>query len=93
MLRSGFEIRADILSQVKNGVELPTKIGYTTNCNWTQLGFYLNEFVEQGLVECSVPVEGEDMRKKKRYRITEKGEIVLSCLNEVRRLVGIESLV
>ncbi len=92
MPRSSIEIRTDILSQVKNGVELPTRIGYTTNCNWHQIDFYLNEFEDQGLVECSVPVEGEDMRKK-RYKITAKGEDVLICLNEVRRLVGIEGVI
>jgi len=78
MLRSSTEIRVDILSQVKNGVECRTRIMYRVNSNWQQLGFYLNELVEQGLLEYSVPVEG-GMRNKKRYRITEKGEDVLSC--------------
>ena len=91
MLRSSTEIRVDILSQVKNGVECRTRIMYIVNSNWQQLGFYLNEFVERGLVEYSVPVGG-DMRKK-RYRITEKGEDVLRCLSEVRRLVGVESVI
>ena len=77
MLRSSTEIRVDILSQVKNGVECRTRIMYMVNSNWQQLGFYLNEFVEQGLVEYSVPVEG-DIRKK-RYKITKKGEDALSC--------------
>jgi predicted transcriptional regulator len=90
MQRSRFEIRADILNQIKNGVDLPTKIMYTVNCNWQQLVSYLDEFVERGLVEYSVPVG--DMRNKKRYRITEKGEDVLSCLNEVERLIGVESI-
>ena len=79
----------DILRQVQNGVDLPTKLMNTVHCRWQPLRFYLGEFVEQGLVEYSVPVEGEDMRRKKRYRITEKGEQFLSCLNEVQRLVGI----
>jgi predicted transcriptional regulator len=90
MQRSRFEIRADILNQIKNGVDLPTKIMYTVNCNWQQLVSYLDEFVERGLVDYSVPVG--DMRNKKRYRITEKGEDVLSCLNEVERLIGVESI-
>ena len=91
MQRSRFEIRADILYQIKNGVDLPTRIMYTVNCNWGQLVSYLDEFVERGLVEYSVPVG--DVRNKKRYRITEKGEDVLRCLSEVRRLVGIESVI
>jgi predicted transcriptional regulator len=57
-MRSGFEIRADILFQIKNGVDLPTRIMYTVNCNWAKLGSYLDKFVEQGLVEYSIPVRG-----------------------------------
>jgi predicted transcriptional regulator len=91
MLRSRFEIQADILFQIKNGVDLPTRIMYTVNCNWGQLVYYLDEFVKRGLVEYSVPVG--DMRNKKRYKVTEKGEDVLSCLSEVRRLVGVESVI
>jgi DNA-binding PadR family transcriptional regulator len=51
----------------------------------------LDEFVERGLVEYSVPVG--DMRNKKRYEITEKGEDGLSRLSEVRRLVGVEGVI
>ena len=91
VMRSGFEIQADILFQIKNGVDLPTRIMYTVNCNWGQLVSYLDEFVKRGLVEYSVPVG--DTRNKKRYRITEKGEDVLNCLSEVRRLVGIEGVI
>jgi predicted transcriptional regulator len=64
---------------------------YTVNCNWQQLVSYLDEFVERGLVDYSVPVG--DMRNKKRYRITEKGEDVLSCLSETRRLIGVKSVI
>jgi predicted transcriptional regulator len=35
-------------------------------------------------------VEGEAPRKKKRYSITPKGEEVLSNVDDIRRLMGIE---
>jgi predicted transcriptional regulator len=91
MKRSGFEIQADILYQVKSGIDLPTRIMYAVRCSWQQICSCLDELVRQGLVDYSVPVG--DMRKKKRYRITEKGEIALSCLSEVRRLVVVESVI
>ena len=90
MIRSSIEIRTDILSQVKNGVESPTRLMYMANCNWQQLVLHLDASVEQGLLEYSAPVEG-NIRKKKRYRITEKGEEVLSYMNEVRHLAGMEN--
>lgn len=91
MNRSGIEVRAEVLRQIKNGVGTPTRISYSVNCNWQQLCLFLSEFVDQGFVECSVPIRVVDMRKMRRYRITSKGEELLSYVNEVRRLVGAEN--
>jgi predicted transcriptional regulator len=87
--RSGIELRGDVLSQIKNGIDTPSRISYSVNCNWQQLRLFLSEFVDQGLVVCLV--EGETSRKKKRYVITLKGEEVLSCVDNFRRLVGVEN--
>jgi predicted transcriptional regulator len=90
MNRSGIELRGDVLRQIKNGVDTPTRISYSVNCNWQQLCFFLSEFVDQGLVECSAPIRVVGMRKMRRYRITPKGEEFLSYVIEVKRLVGVK---
>jgi len=89
MNRSGIELRGDVLRQIRNGVDTPTRISYSVNCNWQHLCFFLSEFVDQGLVVCLV--EGETLRKKKRYIITLKGEEFLSYINDVRCLVGVKN--
>jgi predicted transcriptional regulator len=90
MNRSGIELRGDVLRQIRNGVDTPTRISYSVNCNYGHICFFLSEFVDQGLVECSVPIVLAGMRKTRRYRITPKGEEFLSHVNEVRHLVGVE---
>ena len=89
MNRSSIELHGDVLRQIKNGVDTPSRISYSVNCNWQQLRLFLNEFVDQGIVVYSV--EGETSRKKKRYVITLKGEEFLSYMIEVSRLVGVEN--
>ena len=90
MNRSGIEQRGDVLRQIKNGVDTPTRISYSVNCNYGHVCFVLNEFVDLGLVECSVPIVLDGMRKTRRYRITPRGEEFLSHVDDVRHLVGIE---
>jgi predicted transcriptional regulator len=90
MKRSKMEIRADILSYVKNGVESPTEIMYMANCNWKQIGEHLYDSLEQGLLECNVPIEGVK-KERKHYGITEKGKDFLSSFQEFKHLVGTDS--
>jgi predicted transcriptional regulator len=90
MRRSVFEIRADILYQVKSGIDLPTRIMYAVQYSWKPLCSYLDELARKGLVDYSVPAGGNG--GKKRYRITEKGEDYLSCLSEAKHLLSVESI-
>jgi predicted transcriptional regulator len=77
--RSKFEIYMDILTQVKNGVNLPTRIMYGTNLSWLSLNQVMKQLVTQGLIE-EYREETPDRRTKTTYRITERGDKFLEYL-------------
>jgi predicted transcriptional regulator len=88
--RSKFEILVDILTQIKKGVSLPTRIMYSTNLSWKPLNQMLESLVSQGLVE-EFSEHGEDKRSRKTYRITEKGDTVLGYFSQAKDLLDLES--
>jgi predicted transcriptional regulator len=88
--RSKFEILVDILTQIKGGVSLPTRIMYSTNLSWKPLTQMLDSLVSQGLVE-EFSDHDEDKRSRKTYRITEKGETVLKYFSQAKDLLELES--
>ena len=86
--RSKFEIYIDILSEIKNGVNIPTRIMYSANLSWKPLCLMLDSLVNQGLIEDFYNDEG-DKRTKVYYQITEKGDNVLRYFNRAKDLLEV----
>ena len=76
--RSKFELYREILSQVKNGNYMMTKLMYGSNLSWNSFNQYFEPLVSQGLIRSIRMDENNGSRVK--YFITEKGEICLECL-------------
>lgn len=87
--RSKFEIYIDVLTEIKNGIVIPTRIMYGANLSWKPLQRILKSLVSQGLVIEHAKSEG-DKRTKKVYEITDKGENVLQYFNRARGLIELE---
>ena len=83
--RSRFEIYVDILTEIKNGTVLPTRIMYGANLSWSTLIQTLEKLTAQGLIE-EQPIES-NKRKKNSYTLTEKGNNFLNYLNRVNELI------
>jgi predicted transcriptional regulator len=90
--RSKTEIYIDVLSVIKNGESRPTRIMYSTNLSWAPLRRLLESLLEQGLVE-SAETGLDDGRSKNLYRITEKGESVLSYFSKCKDILRVETAV
>jgi predicted transcriptional regulator len=71
----------DILAQINNGVNIPTRIMYSSNLSWKPLQEVLQSLQSQGLIE-EYPIEKGDKRTKKAYRVSEKGNEVLRYFNK-----------
>ena len=89
--RSKFEIYIDILTHIRSGVNLPTRIMYSSNLSWKPLCQVLDSLANQGLIEEDEGVDG-DKRTKRTYRITEKGDNVLRYFNRAKDLMEIEAI-
>ena len=87
--RSKFEIYLDILTQVKSGVNLPTRIMYSTNLSWLSLNQVMKQLVSHDLLEEHNDESG-DRRTKTTYRVTEKGEKFLGYLGYAIKSVKLE---
>jgi predicted transcriptional regulator len=87
--RSKFEIYIDILTQIKSGTNIPTRIMYSSNLSWKPLKQILNNLIKQGLIEDHQFDEG-DKRTKNTYNITEKGDNVLRYFNRAKDLMEVE---
>ena len=87
--RSTFEIYIDILDEIKNGVNIPTRIMYSANLSWKPMCSMLDSLVKQGLVKDICNAEG-DKRTKVHYQITEKGDNVLMNFNRVKEFLKVE---
>ena len=87
--RSKFEIYIDILDEIKNGVNIPTRIMYSANLSWKPMCSMLDSLVKQGFVEDIYSEEG-DKRTKVHYKITEKGDNVLMNFNRVKEFLKVE---
>jgi len=87
--RSRFEMRIGILTLIKRGETLPTRIMYGVRLSWSVLQSTLQSLVKQGLIEEYNQVEGDD-RSKKLYRITAKGDNVLKYFNRIDNLTELK---
>ena len=70
-----------ILAEIKAGVNIPTRIMYSSNLSWKPLQEVLQSLQSQGLIE-EYPIEKGDKRTKKAYRVSEKGNEVLRYFNK-----------
>ena len=87
--RSRFKIYVDILTEIKSGTVLPTKIMYGANLNWTMLKKALEKLKAKGLIqEQSMEV---NKRLKSIYTLTEKGDKVLNYLKKVNEILESET--
>ena len=89
--RSRFEIYVDVLTEIKNGTILTTKIMYGANLSWTTLIETLEKLTAQGLVD-EQPIEG-NKRTKKIYTLTGKGDNVLNYINLINEILEPEETV
>lgn len=88
--RSKFEIYVDVLTQIKNGINLPTRIMYSTHLSWDPLCQLLKSLIVKGLIE-ERSVDLSNKRTKRTYSITDKGNNILMCFNNAKNLMKLES--
>jgi predicted transcriptional regulator len=86
--RSQLEIRLNILSAVKDGVDKPTRIMYAANMSWKPVQKILSHLVEQGLLE--VRMNTESRQSKKRYALTDKGANVIDYFEKAKEILPLE---
>jgi len=90
--RSKFEIYVDILTEIKSGTVIPTRIMYGANLSWKPLKQILKTLTAQGLI-VEQSMDKGDKRTKKAYALTEKGENVLKYFNRAKGLMELERAV
>ena len=88
--RSQLEIRLNILSAVKDGVDKPTRIMYAANMSWKPVQRILSHLVEQGLLE--VRMNTESRQSKKRYALTDKGANVIDYFEKAKEILPLEGV-
>jgi predicted transcriptional regulator len=88
--RSQLEIRLNILSAVRDGVDKPTRIMYAANMSWKPVQRILSHLVEQGLLE--VRMNTESRQSKRRYVLTDKGANVLDYFEKAKEILPLEDL-
>lgn len=87
--RSRFKIYIDILTEIKSGTCLPTKIMYGANLNWTMLKKALEKLKAKELIqEQSMEI---NKSSKSIYTLTEKGDKVLNYLKKVNEILEPET--
>lgn len=86
--RSRFEIFVDVLTEIMNGSQKPTKIMYGANLSYKPLKDILQSLLDQGLIE---EADGriKDKRTKVKYILTQKGINVVRYYSKAKDLVEI----
>jgi predicted transcriptional regulator len=87
--RSKFEIYIDILTEIKGGTVIPTRIMYGANLSWKPLKQILRTLTTQGLI-VEQSMGNDDKRTKRAYALTERGENVLKYFNRAKGLLELE---
>jgi len=87
--RSKFQLSVEVLNEIKQGEDKPTRIMYAANLSWKSLKEILESLVTQELIAETI-IKKSGRRTKKRYDITAKGENVLQYYNMVSGLIEIE---
>lgn len=88
--RSRFEIYVDILTEVMNGSNKPTKIMYGANLSYKPLKKILKSMLTQGLLD-EVDGTSKDKRTKVTYTVTQKGMNVVRYYSKAKNLIEVKS--
>jgi predicted transcriptional regulator len=88
--RSRFEIYVDILTEVMNGSEKPTKIMYGANLSYKPLKKILQSMLDQGLIN-ELAGTRKDKRTKVTYEVTQKGMNVVRYYRKAKNLIEINN--
>ena len=86
--RSRFEIYVDVLTEIMNGSQKPTKIMYAANLSYKPLKDILQSLLDQGLID---EEDGriKDKRTKVKYCLTQKGVNVVRYYSKAKDLVEV----
>jgi predicted transcriptional regulator len=85
--RSKLDIALSVLSSVKDGLDKPTRIMYSSNLSWKPTGQILASLVSQGLLR-EILISGVG-RSRTRYEITDKGLNVLDYFSGAEELLDL----
>ena len=88
--RSRFEIYVDILTEIMNGSNKPTKIMYGANLSYKPLKEILQSLLDQGLIEEKIG-KIKDKRTKVNYLLTQKGLNVVRYYSKAKNLIEISN--
>jgi predicted transcriptional regulator len=88
--RSRFEIYVDILNEIMNGVNKPTKIMYGANLSYKPLKEILHSMLDQGLITENAG-SSKDKRTKFTYELTTKGVNVVRYYSKAKNLIEINN--
>lgn len=88
--RSRFEIYVDILTEVMNGSNKPTKIMYGANLSYKPLKVILQSMLDQGLIDEDAGTK-KDKRTKVTYKVTQKGMNVVRYYSKAKNLIEIKN--
>ena len=88
--RSRLEIILTILTNIRNGINKPTRIMYAANMSWRPVQKILSTLMEQGLIEMRINTKSRQSRKQ--YVIKEKGINLLDYFDKANEIVPLEVL-
>jgi predicted transcriptional regulator len=88
--RSRFEIYVDILTEVMNGSNKPTKIMYGANLSYKPLKKILQSMLDQGLID-ERDGTSKDKRTKVTYEVTQKGMNVVRYYSKAKNLIEVNN--
>ena len=88
--RSRFEIYVDILNEIMDGVDKPTKIMYGANLSYKPLKEILHSMLDQGLIKENAGTS-KDKRTKVTYELTKKGVNVVRYYSKAKNLIEIKN--
>ena len=83
--RSRFEMYVDVLTEIKSGTGLPTRIMYGANMSWNPLKNTLEKLKVKGFI-AEQPIHGNNISTRS-YILTEKGDNVLNYLKTVNNIL------
>ena len=90
--RSKLELYLDVLWAIKRGTIKPTRIMYEANLSWKPLQKILTSMIAQKLVEDVDASDNRDKRTNTIYKITQKGENIITYFSRAREYLEIEEI-